>query len=101
MPAICPHCWEFNRPGHRLCGRCGADMRTVLQESGGLRRTAPVQSPVPVGNGANLSPARRVALLGFLMLLLLGQIFGALLYPRPLPPPVRLAPAPSGGADLD
>jgi hypothetical protein len=102
IPAICPHCWEFNRPGYRLCGRCGADMRTVLQESGGLRRTAPIQSPVPVRNGAVLSPARRLALLGFLMLLLLGQILGALLYARPLPQPVRLAPAaPAGGAGLD
>jgi len=102
MPAICPHCWEFNWPGHRLCGRCGADMRTVLQESGGLRRTAPVQSPVPVGVAANLSSAQRLALLGFLMLLLLGQIFGALLYVRAASPPARLTPpAPAGGAALD
>jgi len=102
MPAICPHCWEFNWPGHRLCGRCGADMRTVLQESGGLRMTAPVQSPVPVHAGTNLSPAQRFALLGFLLLLLFGQIFGALLYSRPAPQPARLSPAaPAGGAGLD
>jgi hypothetical protein len=102
MPAICPHCWEFNWPGHSLCGRCGADMRTVLQESGGLRMTAPVQSPIPVRAGANLSPARRLALLGFLMLLLLGQIFGSLLYVRPVPHSARLAPSsPAGGAGLD
>jgi len=77
-------------------------MRTVLQESGGLRRTAPVQSPVPVNAGANLSSAQRLALLGFLMLLLLGQTFGALLYVRTVSPPARLAPAaPSGGAGPD
>ncbi len=46
--AICPHCWGLNPGGERLCGRCGADMTLLLQESGGLRRTAPVQSPVPV-----------------------------------------------------
>jgi hypothetical protein len=102
MPAICPHCWEFNWPGLRLCGRCGADMRTVLQESGGLRRTAPIQSPVPLNAAANLSSAQRLALLGFLMVLLLGQIFGALLYVRAASPPARLAPAaPAGGTDFD
>jgi hypothetical protein len=49
--SVCPHCWEVNIRAHRLCGRCGADMHTVLQESGGLRWTAAVQSPVPVRGG--------------------------------------------------
>src|SRR5687768_6431112 len=44
---VCPHCWNVNMYALRLCGRCGADMSTALQESGGLRWTAAVQSPVP------------------------------------------------------
>lgn len=58
---VCPHCWMVNPGPFVLCARCGADMRTLLQESGGLRRTAPVQSPVPVGN-ARLGPVTRVVL---------------------------------------
>jgi len=42
-------------------------METTLQESGGLRRTAPVQSPMPVSR--RLSPLQRIVL-GFLVLLL-------------------------------
>lgn len=74
--SICPHCWHLNRNAARLCGRCGADMTMVLQESGGARRTAPVQSPVPV-RGTRLSPVQRAIVLGFLALLALGQILGA------------------------
>ena len=47
-PAICPHCWMVNPGPFRLCARCGASMDTLLQESGGLRRTAAVQSPMPM-----------------------------------------------------
>jgi hypothetical protein len=76
--SVCPHCWEVNIRAHRLCGRCGADMHTVLQESGGLRWTAAVQSPVPVRGGAALSVMQRVLILCFLLLLIVGQIIGAL-----------------------
>jgi hypothetical protein len=76
--SVCPHCWEVNIRAHRLCGRCGADMHTVLQESGGLRWTAAVQSPVPVRGGAALSMTQRVLILCFLLLLIVGQLIGAL-----------------------
>ena len=75
---VCPHCWEVNVRAFRLCGRCGADMHMVLQESGGARRTAPVQSPVPVRASARLSPAQRTLLLAFVLLLVLAQIALAL-----------------------
>lgn len=77
--SVCPHCWEVNIRAHRLCGRCGADMHTVLQESGGLRWTAAVQSPVPVRGTSALSLTQRVLILCFLLLLIVGQIIGALL----------------------
>jgi hypothetical protein len=75
--AVCPHCWNVNRYAVRLCGRCGADMRLALQESGGLRRTAAVQSPVPVRGGARLSPLMRLAVFGFAALLALASALGA------------------------
>lgn len=75
---ICPHCWELNLHADRLCGRCGADMRLVLQESGGLRRTAAVQSPVPVRGRQPLSVAQRLVVLAFVILLFLVQLIGAL-----------------------
>lgn len=68
-PAICPHCWNVNPGQFRLCGRCGADMTLILQESGGLRRVAPVQSPVPVGVSRRLRPGQRLILMGFVLLL--------------------------------
>ncbi len=83
VPAVCPHCWMVNPGPFRLCGRCGADMDTHLQESGGLRRTAPVQSPVPVGGGARLSPLQRGLLGAFVALLALGHL--ALLLPASAP----------------
>lgn len=76
--AVCPHCWEVNVRAFRLCGRCGADMHLVLQESGGLRLTSPVQSPVPVRVGARLSPLQRALVLCFVALLVVAQIVGAL-----------------------
>ena len=75
--AICPHCWEVNRRVPRLCGRCGADMTLLLQESGGLRATAAVQSPVPVRIGARLSPIQRFLVLVFVAILFAAQIMGA------------------------
>lgn len=61
-PAVCPHCWMVNPGPFALCARCGADMDTLLQESAGLRRTAPVQSPVPVATSHRLAPLTRLVL---------------------------------------
>ena len=76
--AVCPHCWQVNVGAGRLCGRCGADMTLVLQESGGLRRTAPVQSPVPVRVAGKLGLATRALLLAFTALLALAWIVAPL-----------------------
>ncbi len=54
-----------------------ADMSTLLQESGGMRATAPVQSPVPVRAGSRLSRGQRLVVLGFVVLLALAQILAA------------------------
>jgi hypothetical protein len=75
--AVCPHCWEVNVRAERLCGRCGADMHLVLQESGGLRATAPVQSPVPVRAQHRLTPVQRLLVLCFVALLLAAQLVTA------------------------
>lgn len=91
--AVCPHCWGVNLGAERLCGRCGADMRSLLQESGGMRRTAPVQSPVPVRVSARLSPALRLGLLLLVALLALAQLLQPF-FPRAMP--VR-ASVPAGG----
>lgn len=102
--AVCPHCWEINRHAQRLCGRCGADMHLVLQESGGLRLTAAVQSPVPVRVGDRLSPIQRMVVLGFVLLLFAAQVL-AVFYAsswRPLPvagsPPADETVPAAGGA---
>lgn len=71
-PSICPHCWNVNPGPFRLCARCGASMETFLQESGGLRRTAAVQSPVPVAH--RLSLPQRVLLALFVVLLALAYV---------------------------
>jgi hypothetical protein len=68
-------------------------MRTILQESGGLRRTAPVQSPVPVGVSARLGIVQRVVLGGFVVLLALSYM--VYLLPQPVPAAVSV-PAPAG-----
>ena len=47
-------------------------MDTHLQESGGLRRTAPVQSPVPLG--PRLSALQRVLVTAFLAILALTYL---------------------------
>ena len=73
---VCPHCWQVNRYSERLCGRCGGDMTLLLQESGGLRATAPVQSPVPVGVRARLGPVQRAVVLGCALLVVLAMLVG-------------------------
>lgn len=55
-----------NPGAFQLCARCGARMDTHLQESSGLRRTAPVQSPVPVAR--RLGPLQRVLLGAFVLI---------------------------------
>lgn len=75
--AICPHCWHVNPNAERLCARCGADMGTALQESGGLRRTAPVQSPVPVRPG-RLTAVQRWVVAAFVALLAVAALAGGL-----------------------
>ncbi len=77
--AICPHCWGLNVGGERLCGRCGADMTLLLQESGGLRRTAPCQSPVPVRVAHRLGVGTRAVLLLMTALLALAWLVMPLL----------------------
>lgn len=91
--AVCPHCWHVNRGAERLCGRCGADMQMLLQESGGLRMTAPVQSPMPVRAGARLTPAARLALL----LLVAVMALAALLQPFLATPTAAPMAEPAGG----
>ena len=61
-----------NPGAFRLCARCGGQMDTYLQESAGLRRTAPVQSPVPVG--PRLGLLQRALLGAFLALLALTYL---------------------------
>jgi hypothetical protein len=98
--AICPHCWQVNRGPVRLCAGCGADMTLLLQESGGLRRTAPVQSPVPVPGRVRLGPVRRVVVAGFAVLIALYYLAIALgaWVPRPMAQPVPVpAPTPQTG----
>ncbi len=77
--AVCPHCWGLNVGGERLCGRCGADMTLLLQESGGLRRTPAVQSPVPVRVAHRLGVATRAVLLVVTALLALAWLVAPLL----------------------
>jgi len=74
---VCPHCWQLNPPS-RYCAKCLADMTLLLQESGGRRWTAPVQSPVPVRVHSRLSSWQRWALLAALILFGVGQVALAL-----------------------
>lgn len=80
--AVCPHCWGVNPHADRLCTRCGADMHMVLQESGGLRATAPVQSPVPVRVGNRLSRLQRALMLAFVVTLVAAQVLAAVFADR-------------------
>ena len=67
-------------------------MESFLQESGGLRRSAPVQSPVPIGG--RLSLPQRIVLCLFLVLM----TFAYLSHLLPVSPGARpLAGTPSGG----
>jgi hypothetical protein len=88
-PGVCPHCWMLNPAAFRLCVRCGASMESFLQESAGLRRTAPVQSPVPVTG--RLRPFQRFVVGMFLAAM-------ALAYLVYLIPPPHLASAPGAPA---
>jgi hypothetical protein len=72
--AVCPHCWHVNGPTLRCCARCLADMGTLLQESGGRRWAAAVQSPVPVRVGHRLSRTQRAVIAGFVVMLALSQL---------------------------
>jgi len=93
-PSVCPHCWNVNPGPFLLCARCGASMETILQESGGLRRTPAVQSPVPVAR--RLSFTQRVVIGCFLALMALAYLSHLL----PVPPqalPAEGAPSGDGG----
>ena len=79
-PSVCPHCWMVNPGPFRLCARCGASMETLLQESAGLRRTAAIQSPLPVTG--RLSLPQRV-MLGLFLLTMVLAYFVQLLPPHP------------------
>ncbi len=68
-------------------------MTLLLQESGGQRWVAPVQSPVPVRGGARLSRAQRAVILGFVVLFGVAQLLAAFA-PRISP---YLPPAVPGG----
>jgi len=91
--AVCPHCWNVTRSGGRLCVRCGADMTTLLQESGGLRRTAPVQSPMPIRAAGRLSGLQRLLIGVIVILLALSHLLGALAPGNPRPRPEPAVPA--------
>ena len=64
-------------------------MTTLLQETGGLRQTAPVQSPVPVR--ARLSPVQRFVVLSFMALYALSLLIPALRSRGPATPPASSA----------
>lgn len=72
--AVCPHCWMVNPGAFHLCVRCGADMSTTLQESGGLRWAAPIQSPVPAPGRPRLSVFQRVLVGAFVAVLALSWL---------------------------
>jgi len=64
-------------------------MAMALQESGGLRLWAPVQSPVPVRAAGRLSRLQRAAVAGIVALLGLASLagaWGAITHPTPTPP---------------
>jgi hypothetical protein len=75
-------------------------MTLALQESGGLRRTAAVQSPVPVRRSARLSPVQRAIVLAFVLLLALAHLVAALLPGARLPGLPLAQPLGSGFAPV-
>ncbi|MQA88972.1 MAG: hypothetical protein GEU90_01875 [Gemmatimonas sp.] len=60
-------------------------MTLRLQESGGARWTAAVQSPVPVRGTRHLTRAQRAVLLGVVVLFCLGQLLYVFTPKRPPP----------------
>jgi hypothetical protein len=68
-------------------------MDTLLQESGGLMRTSPIQSPVPVA-GTRISLVGRIVLGSFVVVLALGYLVQLL----PLPSVERTGRADPVGA---
>ena len=96
-PTICPHCWMVNPGPFRLCARCGASMDTLLQESGGLRRTAAVQSPVPVAASGRLTRLQK-AVIGFFLATLASAYLVQLMPQSWTTSPETQLPAPSGGS---
>jgi hypothetical protein len=95
-PSVCPHCWMVNPGAFRLCSRCGAAMDTVLQESGGLARTAPVQSPVPVRGRDRLTAFQRAVVGLFVAVLALGYLVFLLPQPRMVPADATIPVSPGG-----
>jgi hypothetical protein len=75
---VCPHCWHLNGPLSRVCLRCRGDMTLMLQESGGERWTAAVQSPVPVRGSSRLTFLQRAILLGLVVIFGIAQLLVAL-----------------------
>jgi hypothetical protein len=61
-------------------------MTLRLQESGGARWAAAVQSPVPVRGTRRLSRAQRAVLLGVVVLFCIGQLLYVFTPKRALPP---------------
>lgn len=61
-------------------------MESYLQESAGLRRTAPIQSPVPVSG--RLSLAQRLVVGVFLVMIALTYLVQLLPHPPSAPPAV-------------
>lgn len=85
-----------NPGAFRLCSRCGAAMDTHLQESAGLRRTAPVQSPVPVGAGERLSGFQRTLVGVFVAFLALAYLIHLVPQPRAAPTEADVPVSPGG-----
>ena len=66
-------------------------MSTILQESAGMRRTAAVQSPVPVGTAHRLGFGQRLMLGLFVVMLALS--YAVFLLPQRSPVPAGPTPA--------
>ena len=82
----------------QLCGRCGADMSTALQESGGLRWAAPVQSPVPQPNARTLSVWLRAVLLLLVALLAVVRLIAPVVHHAGAPREAARLPVQAGTA---
>lgn len=71
-------------------------MDTCLQESGGLRSTAPVQSPVPVGAGDRLSGFQRMVVGFFVAALAFTYLAHLVPQPRGAPSEAPVPVSPGG-----